>query len=124
MRGLLARLALLVAQRRFRFAYLRRQAGGVLRVVGRVRPQLVRGEGREELALLHDVALADQELADLAGHLGTDDDVVGGDDAGEGERLRAHARVGVGTGDGDDDQGEQDSKALHDGLKQMYKTNV
>ena len=50
--------------------------------------QLVRDEQRRELPALHHVAFLDQELPDASGDLRADDDVVGGDDAGEGESVR------------------------------------
>ena len=74
-------------------------------------------------SFLTDVAFRHEELADLARHLGAHDDVVRGDDAGEGEGSRAQARIGVGP-DGHDDQDQENRPKAFHGSKQMYKTTV
>ena len=82
---LVAGLLLLEAQRRLALLHLRAEPLGGVRVVGDVGAQLVRRDDGEQLVALHRVAFVDQQLADLAGDLRADDDVVGGDDAGQHE---------------------------------------
>src|SRR5262249_12828212 len=102
------------------------QPRDVLLVVGGVGLELVGRDDGDELSALHRVAFLDEQLRDLAADLRTDDHVVGGDDAGEGERRRPHAAVGVGPGAGGDRKNEQEEQAFAHlgGLKQMYKTFV
>ena len=77
-----------------------------------------------QLIGLHRVALDDLQLADLSGDLRADDDVVGGDDAGEHELGGRAAEVAIGrvAGAAEDEQDEERSKTFH--VKHLYKTNV
>ena len=111
---LLRHLLLLVAHGRLRLANLGGHPFGAVGVVGLVGRELTGGDDGEELAGNDGVALVDEELLHLAAHLGADDDVVGGDDAGEDERFGgSENRVG---GDRDDENGggDQDlARAIH-----------
>lgn len=88
---LFGRLLLLVAQRSFRFLHLRRHAGRGVGVVGGVGADLVGHDDGQQLIACDRVALVNEDLADLAGDLGTDHHVVGRNDAGE------HHRSGAGV---------------------------
>jgi hypothetical protein len=92
---LLGHLPLLEAQRGFALPDLRAGAFGVRRVESLVLAQFVWRDDRDHLVGLHRLALIDEKLADAPHDLGADDDFVGGDDAGEDERLRQALAVGV-----------------------------
>ena len=119
-------LALLEPQRGLGLAHLRRQAGGVLRVVGGVGLQLVGVSAcARSWPFLTVSPSSTQELGDLAGHLGADEDVVGGDDPRERDGRRAQGRVGVGAaGTRPRATRRRTSAGAFMILKQMYKTSV
>ena len=57
---------------------------------------------------MHLVSFRDEQLLDLAADLRADDDVVGGDDAGQHERGGGAAQIEVGAGSrGNDDEEQQ-----------------
>src|SRR4029453_12466373 len=115
----------LEAERRFRFAYLRRQARDILLEIGAVGLELVGGDHGDQLIALDRVPFLDQELVDVSAYLRTDDDVVGGDDAGEHKRRTADATVGVGDGAGNGQEEDRQKAYAHVvALKHLYKTFV
>src|SRR5262249_10499262 len=91
-------------------------AFGALRVVCAVGRELVRRDDRQQL-LAHDrVALFHEEPADLAADLRTDDDVVGGYDAGENQDGRPRDGHVVGARaqqEDDEDERRHDPPAGH-----------
>ena len=104
---LLAQLPLLKTQRRLALTHLRGQAFGAVLVVGAIRLQLRGRDHREQLPARHRVALGDLQLGDLTGDLRADDDVVGGDDAGEDERRRWQVGIPVPAAAGEGGNGEE-----------------
>ena len=65
---------------------------------------------RDHVAFLH------AQLADLAADLRADDDVVGRDEAGEGQRGRAGAEDEVDAGADDEHRDEEEGKPLAHGV--------
>ena len=97
----------------------------VLRVVGGVGLQLVGRDHRDQLILLDGVAFLDQQLRDLPGDLRADDDVVGGDDAGEGQRGGRALGVAIerqGAGD-EDDEDDETAGTGHTGITNAEGVN-
>ena len=114
--NLALRLLLLEAQRRLALLDLRRRALGRVRVVRAVGPQLVGHDEGQDLILRDDVAFLHAQLADLAADLRADDDVVGRDEAGEGQRGRAGPEDEVDAGADDEHGSEEDGKTLAHGV--------
>ena len=122
---LIGDLALLEAEGRGALLHLRAGAFRARGVERLLLLELARVEHRQQLVGLHHVALFHEELRDAAGDLRADDDVVGGDDAGEDEGNRPRAAVPVVAGAGDEDQqDERANDALHvdsnDCIKQTF----
>ena len=89
LRDRVGRLVFLVVQRGFRLAHLRAGASLARREILAVGRQLPRVDDGDHLIPRHPIAFDDRQLRQPSIDLRADDDVVGGDDAGEDERGRA-----------------------------------
>jgi hypothetical protein len=89
LRDRVGRLVFLVVQRGFRLAHLRAGAGLARREVLAVGRELARVDDGDHLIARHPIAFHHHQLRQPAIDLRADDDVVGGDDAGQDEGGRS-----------------------------------
>jgi len=126
---LIGELPLLQTQRGLALANLRRDPLSAVFEVGAFGPQLPGIDLGDGLAPFHFVAFLDQERHQSSADLRRHADVVGGDDAGQHERLGREREVVIRAVADNGDQ-DEDGKSLGHGLngmvelKHMYKTIV